>query len=159
MLGPGIVEGARAPIFDRLVDESPKVETEPRPFRTLNRQELRESVRRDLGRLLNTRCPIPPHLLYGRQRSVVDYGAPDFTTFTPQNAQDQTRLGFLLTRTVEAFEPRLHRVRVSISPNHKREQALRATLEAVLVVGSIAEAVSFPIAIQRKTGEVEVFDG
>ena len=156
MLEPGVVEGARAPLFERLVDLEPKVREEPRPFRMLNRRELRESVRREMERLLNTRCPIPPHLLYGRVRSVVDYGVPDLVAFSPRSADDQNRLRVLMAKTIEAYEPRLRRVRVVLETFDRKGQALQMRVEGDLVVGAITEPVSFPTVIQRKSGEVEV---
>ena len=156
LLEPGVVEGGRALLFDRLVDLDPRTPAEPRPFRSLNRRDLRESVRRELGRLLNTRCPIPPRFLYRRRRSVVDYGAPDFSSFTPGSAKDRERLAFLLARTIQAFEPRLRGVQVEVEYVDKKYRSLHVRIDAVLVVGTIAEPVSFPAVIQRKTGDVEI---
>ena len=67
----------RTLLFDRLVDRDPKLRHEVRPMRTLDRRGLKESVRRDLELLLNTRCPLPAHRIPPRDRSVVDYGIPD----------------------------------------------------------------------------------
>ena len=54
---------ARAPLFDRLVDLDPSTQEESRPLRVQSRMELKASVRQEVGWLLNTRCPIPAHLL------------------------------------------------------------------------------------------------
>lgn len=158
MLGPRTTEGARAPLFDRLTDLDPRSQTEPRPLRTLNRRELRASVRRELERLLNTRCSIPLPLLYERERSVVDYGIPDFTFLSPQNPDDQRRLAWVLSRTVAAFEPRLRNVRVTVEGAAQNPRALLVRLDGDLVVESITEPVSFPAVVYDKTGEVALLD-
>ena len=158
MLGLKTTEGARAPLFDRLVDLDPKSQVELRPLRTLTRRELMTSVRRELERLLNTRCSIPMRLLYERERSVVDYGIPDFTFLSPQNPDDQRRLAWVLSRTIAAFEPRLRNVRVTVEQVARSPQALLIRVDAELVVESITEPVSFPAIVHNRTGEVELLD-
>ena len=64
---PKPIEGARALLFDRLVDVSPEWDEHER--RILNRDQLKASVRRELERLLNTRCSIPLHRLGEEDRA------------------------------------------------------------------------------------------
>src|SRR6266852_2309925 len=82
----------RMPLFDRLVDRDPRLAREERPLRTLDRGGLYESVRRELERLLNTRCPFPAHQLGGHERSVIDYGIPDFAGFSARSFADREQL-------------------------------------------------------------------
>lgn len=159
MLNPRISEGAPASLFERLVDHHPEETTEVQPFRMLNKAQLKASVREELGRLLNTRCPVPAHLLSERERSVIDYGIPDFSTFSAKSARDRTYLAWLLGRTISAYEPRLRQVQVSIEESQETPRALLVTIEAQLVIGTVTEPVSFPTLIQQKTGEAEVLDG
>ena len=59
MRDPKPVEGGRALLFERLTDADPRSPMEEaRPFRVHEHQELKESVRRELACLLNTRCPV-----------------------------------------------------------------------------------------------------
>jgi len=149
-------EGARALLFERLVDLDPQAPTEPKPLRTLNRRELRESVRRELEWLLNTRCPIPAPLLDERERTVINYGIPDLSWFYPQNPRDQRRLASILSQTISAFEPRLRQVRVTVERYLDVQQALYVIVDALLVIESITEPVSFPVVIYSKRGGSEV---
>lgn len=149
----------RTPLFDRLVDRDPRLRREVRAMRTLDRRGLRESVRRELERLFNTRCPIPAHRLAGRPRTVLDYGIPDLSGFSPRSYEDRERLADVLRRAVEAFEPRLAEVRVHLEPAPGDELALAGRIEAVLVTDSIPEPVSFLTVLQLKEGEIEVHDG
>lgn len=148
-----ISSGARALLFDRLIDLDPTIPTEPQPLRTLNRRELRESVRREVERLLNTRCPIPAHLLDERERTVIDYGIPDLAEFGAHKADDHKRLALIFTQTIAAFEPRLRRVRVSVERLPDTKRGLVARIEGLLVVESVTEPVSFPIVIRDESGE------
>ncbi len=149
----------RMPLFDRLVDRDPRLPRELRPTRTLDRRGLRESVRRELEQLFNTRCPFPAHRLPIRERTVIDYGAPDFTVFSARSFDDRVRLADLLRRTIEAFEPRLIDVRVSLEPNPRDDLSLIGFIEAALLTDTVPEPVSFETALNMKEGKVEVHAG
>lgn len=150
---------ARTPLFDRLVDRSPKLRHEVRPARTLDRQGLRESVRRELERLLNTRCPFPAHRLADRPRSVIDYGLPELTGFSANRVEDRDRLAELIRRAVEAFEPRLAGVRVRLEPVPGDSLSLMGSLEGLLKFDGVTEPVSFHTAVETRSGKVELHAG
>ncbi len=147
------------PLFDRLVDRDPRLRHEMRPMRTLDRRGLRESVRRELEQLFNTRCPIPAHRLPIRERSVIDYGVPDFSVFSPRSYDDRVRLAELLRRTIEAFEPRLIEVQVSLEPHPGNDLSLLGLIEAKLLTDMVAEPVSFETSLDIKEGKIEVHAG
>jgi type VI secretion system protein ImpF len=155
MRDPKPVEGGRALLFERLTDESPR-EDEARPFRVHETEDLKESVRRELARLLNTRCSVSSRLLGARERSVLDYGIPDFSSLSALSGDDQNRLAVVVEQTVAAFEPRLKGVRVSVESVRSEDRALVLRVEAALVVGTHAEPVSFPVLVRSKTGDTEV---
>jgi type VI secretion system protein ImpF len=146
----------RTPLFDRLVDRSPKLLHEVRPARTLDRRGLRESVRRELERLLNTRCPFPAHRLADRPRSVIDYGLPELTGFSAHGFEDRERLAELIRRAVEAFEPRLSGVRVRLEPVPGDVLCLIGSLEGLLQFNGVTEPVSFHAAVETRSGKVEL---
>jgi type VI secretion system protein ImpF len=150
---------ARALLFDRLVDREPQVPAEPRPWRALTRQELYDSVQREVGRLLNTYCPRPAHRLDDCERSVINYGVPDFSRLSPHSEADQRRLAHLLSRTIAAFEPRLRQVRVTVEQRMDDRKALSARVDAVLVVESVVEPITFLVVVHPETGASEVYDG
>lgn len=149
----------RMPLFDRLVDRDPRLRHELRPSRTLDRRGLRESVRRELEQLFNTRCPFPAHRLPIRERSVIDYGIPDFSVFSPRSYDDRVRLAELLRRAIEAFEPRLIDVQVSLEPSPGNDLSLLGLIEAKLLTDLVAEPVSFETSVDLKEGKVEVRAG
>ena len=149
----------RTPLFDRLVDRAPKLRHEPRPQRTLDRQGYRESVRRELERLLNTRCPVPVHRLADRPRSVVDYGLPELTGFSANRVEDRDRLAELIRRTVEAFEPRLAEVRVRLEPVPGDALSLIGHVEGLLTFDGVSEPVAFQTAVETRSGKVEIDAG
>ena len=156
MPDPKPIEGARALLFDRLVDVPPDVDERERPLRILNREQLQASVRRELERLLNTRCSIPLHQLGEEERSVVNYGIPDFSSLSPHSADDHALIGSVVAQTISAFEPRLRQVRVEVEP--ASESSLRLYISADLVVGVFNEPVSFPVTLNSKSGTAEIND-
>src|SRR5436305_14373809 len=81
-------------VFDRLIDTEPMSSREPAPTRAQSVRQLRESVRRDLEWLLNTRrvAVPPPEGLREVNRSVYVYGLPDFSAFSLSSASDQAKL-------------------------------------------------------------------
>lgn len=146
----------RMPLFDRLVDREPLQRREARPLRTLGRRDLKESVRRELEQLFNTRCPIPAHRLSSRPRTVVDYGIPDLSGFSARNPDDRARVAEILRRAVEVFEPRLTGVRVVVEGVPEDDFALAGRIDAILDVDLVPEPVSFLTALQLKEGGVEI---
>ena len=157
MADPKPIAGARALLFDRLVDVPPEREHEQH-LRILNRDQLKASVRRELERLLNTRCSIPLHQLGEEERSVVNYGIPDFSSLSPHNADDHALLASIVGQTIAAFEPRLRRIHVDVSRAAGAESALWLTISADLVVGVFAEPVSFPVTLNSKSGTAQLHD-
>jgi type VI secretion system protein ImpF len=140
----------RRPLFDRLVDGNP-YEHEARPLRTLDRAGLRQSVRRELELLFNTRSSTPGHPV-----SVIDYGIPDFGTFSPRNPDDRNRLADVLRRAAVVFEPRLSDLRVHVAPIDGDAMNLRAQIEGTLFVDGVREPVSFEAGVDLREGRVHV---
>ena len=157
MADPKPIAGARALLFDRLVD-IPDWDERERPLRVLNSEQLKASVRRELERLLNTRCSIPLHQVSEEERSVVNYGIPDFSSLSPHNADDHTLIASIVGQTITAFEPRLRQVRVEVGPVSAAESALWLNISAELAVGMFAEPVSFPVILNSKSGTADMHD-
>jgi type VI secretion system protein ImpF len=144
-------------LFDRLVD-SADWEHDEHHLRILNHKQLKASVRRELGRLLNTRCSIPLHQLGEEERSVVNYGIPDFSSLSPHNADDHALIASIVGRTIAAFEPRLRQVRVEVGPAFGAESALWLNISAELAVGLYSEPVSFPVTLNSKSGTADLHE-
>jgi len=182
MRQPKPIAGARALLFERLVDLHRDQVEDERPLRILNREELKASVRRELERLLNTRCSLPLHGFGETERSVVNYGIPDFSSLSAYNEDDHALIASIIGQTITAFEPRLRQVRVEVGPIGDGESAdtnltncrhdvfergepragsgarLRVLIEAVIIVGQFNEPVSFPVLLNSKNGVAKVDD-
>lgn len=148
-------------ILDRLLDDEPDNQNDsPKTHNQLIR-ELRQSVRRDLENLLNTRwrCVAWPPDLEELESSVVNYGIPDFCGGN-MGAQDPEKLLEIIQSTISHFEPRLRNVRVKRPDTTERiDRTLPFRIEAVLFVDPIQDRVSYDSAIEINTGSVRVEAG
>ncbi|MEQ9400072.1 MAG: type VI secretion system baseplate subunit TssE [Longimicrobiales bacterium] len=144
-------DGARALLFDRLVDLDRSEPVEQQPLRVLDVAGVRDSVQRELARLLNTRSPTPPEVLEGREWTVLDWGLPDYTGWYTRSAPSQHRLARLVEATIEAFEPRMVDPRVSVERQEGNDRGLLVWIDGSIKVGTLLEPVSFPLAIDGPT--------
>ena len=145
----------RASLWDRLVDDHPREETESMPLRVYTPEQLRAAVQRDLEWLLNTRCAPSAEDLDWRNRTVIDYGIPDFGTFFTRNPEDWRLIAEILQHTIQAYEPRLREVRVTPLQTPHTNQ-LRVTLNALLKVDDVEEPITFPMVLSEHGGKVTV---
>jgi type VI secretion system lysozyme-like protein len=151
---PKPIKGAKALLFERLVDENPHTPGEAQPFRIYGVVALRDSVGHELMRLLNTRCPRSAGPAGDENRTILDYGIPDFSHMSAGSETDTHQLARTLERTVAHYEPRLRQVRISIEPSAKQRNAVMGSIEAMLVYGNVNEPVAFPLVLSLKSGEV-----
>jgi type VI secretion system protein ImpF len=148
----------RASLIDRLVDVAPRSSREQRPLRAHDRAAMRASVRRDLGWLLNTRTPLPGEAFDRRELTVIDYGIPDFGSYSPESISDMKLMARRIGRAIAAFEPRLQNVSIGFRKEMDNERSLGAMIEADLVIDEVREPVSFLTVFQQETGQVNVYD-
>ena len=65
----------------------------------------------------------------------------------------------ILRQAIASFEPRLQQARVTVEENTENERALWARIDAILVVESVKEPVSFPVLIQSMSGATKFHEG
>jgi type VI secretion system lysozyme-like protein len=148
---PKPVRGARIPLFERLTDLHPNEATETVPLRIYTLDELADSVRREVARLLNTRS-----LAKDRNGSVLDYGLPDFSWMSAASGDDRRLLADTIARKIAAFEPRLTQVRVTLERDPSDPRRLTGSIHAILFTETLREPVFFPLLMDAKTGLAEV---
>jgi len=151
------VEGAKALLFDRLVN-LPETKLGYIPKKFFNRKELKESVRIELGYLLNSRCSYPERFLADDEElTVIDYGIPDLSHYSPQDPDHQKLIADIIEKAIVTFEPRLQNVKVYVQEFIFIKWALLIGIEADLVIGSFVEPVAFPLVFNNKLGAAEIY--
>jgi type VI secretion system protein ImpF len=150
---------AGAGLLDRLTGEPFQVGTDPFA-RARAVRALRDSVRRDLENLLNTRfrCLSWPPALKHLERSLVNYGIPDFTGAAFNDPGNQREFRRVIERVISQFEPRLKRVRVTMGDGaYARSRIMHFRIDAELMVdGRSVEPVAFETAMDPTNASFSV---
>jgi type VI secretion system lysozyme-like protein len=116
------------------------------PLRILDRRGLVESVRREVERLCNTRIPRGAHRRDGEAPTILDYGVPDFSDCQTLSPDEQQRILADVARALEAFEPRLRHVELTLD-GASAPYKLALALQGEIVSGDITEPLSFPVLL------------
>ncbi len=147
----------RPSVLDRLIDYEPEYSREAPTSRVKNLRILKQSVRRDLEWLLNTRATavVPPELKEVWS-SIVVYGLPDVTALSGRSPADKAKLRRAVERVIETFEPRLEGVVVTVDPEPGPGLSLKFRIDGRLKVDPAPEPVSFDTLLQIGSGEFRV---
>ncbi|MCO6510972.1 MAG: type VI secretion system baseplate subunit TssE [Aridibacter famidurans] len=145
-------------LLDRLTDYEPKTSTEAPKSRTRSLAEMKQSVRRDLEWLLNSRSyPVDvDEDLEEISKSVVTFGLPDFTGTSARSHTDLKRIKGQLKDAIERFEPRLLDLKVVLEPVNNTDRELRFRVEAFLNVEPTPEPVVFDTVLELGSGDFEI---
>jgi type VI secretion system protein ImpF len=146
-------------VLDRLIDDDPTVSREVPKNSVQVLRDLKQSVRRDLENLLNTRCrPVTwSEDLTELESSLVNYGIPDFTGSNLRAAEDPDVLFRAIESAVRNFEPRLTLVRVEpVGNKEPLDRTLRFRIDAMLSVEPIEEKIWFNSALEPATGTYQI---
>jgi type VI secretion system protein ImpF len=146
-------------VLDRLLDDDPTSQKEQPQNRFQLLRSLKNSVRRDLENLLNTRwrCVGFPADLEELAVSLVNYGIPDFTGSSLGSGVARDDFVKIIQDTIRRYEPRLTRVRVELLDNAERDdRAMRFRIDAVLQVDPDPEPVSFDSRLEPSSGSFHV---
>lgn len=146
-------------LLDRLIDEAPGVSQEAVPKRSQTVRQFERAVARDLEAMLNTRRETLedlPEEFEEVRRSLLNYGLPDFTSYSLLGPKDKARVIRALEETIASFERRLDRVRVTLEEPRAHERAMRFRVDALLRVDPTPEPVTFDTVLQLTTQEYRV---
>lgn len=161
MARPSLTQPLVPSILDRLIDTEPGKVAEGHGSRTQMLKELRESVRRDLQNLLNTRSPSLSLSGYGAvlTHSIINYGIPDFAGADLSSAEDKEKFRVLIEAVIKRYEARFKSVQVKIvEGDGETDRALRFRIDALLNVEPAVKPVVFDSSLEPVTRTIEVKD-
>lgn len=150
----------RRGLFDRLLATDP--DAPEGLIQTCSVEQLRDTVARDLERLLNARSALlssqaDASALGGHaQSSVLCFGVPDFAGRVLASSEDQRFIASSLARAIEAHEPRLKQVAVDFRQDDSSGRSLQFTIRATLVVKPARESVSFDAVLMPSMSRYQV---
>lgn len=109
---------------------------------------------RDLEWLLNARQTGEPARapLDELERSIYNYGLPDFSSMSADEAATPTALARQIRREIELFEPRLTDVRVVFSDEARADRRLQFIIQATLLLDPDPERVEFDSVLELNSG-------
>lgn len=136
----------RPSLLDRLIDNDPENTVEVDQSQHQGLKALRNSVRRDLVNLLNTRLRIvePDDEYKELKLSLLNYGLPDLATINVADKTKRKQFVEQLERLLVEFEPRFKSVTVNYQENADAlDRSLRFRIDAVLFADPSPEVVVF----------------
>jgi type VI secretion system protein ImpF len=149
-------------VLDRLLDMEPDNRLENPLSRAQSVRLLKNSVRRDLEWLLNTRriADGPDEGLKEVSKSTYAYGLPDLSAISVGSSGDRNRLVRQIVAAINLFEPRLANVRVVLveTPDAGKKD-VRMRIEAMLRMDPVPEPISFDTVIELKSGNCHIGGG
>lgn len=152
-------------LLDRLTDDHPETQVEPREMRVMTRNRLRDAVLRDISWLLNTTqitgdndwqaAPLA-------QQSVVNFGMPALSG-TTASSLDAVDLEQQVKRALVAFEPRLMANSLRVEALVDEMQLDHHNVVSFRISGNLwAQPVPFEMLLRTEvdleSGQVEVKD-
>lgn len=146
-------------VLDRLLDFEPEVSREPPKKRNQVLREMKQSVRRDLESLLNTRtrCLSWPAEFDELKQSLVNYGIPDLTGATLGTPKERADFCRNLQGIIRQAEPRLKAVTVRLlDQSDPIDRTLQFRIEAMLQAEPAPEPIMFDSNLRLTTGTFEV---
>ena len=146
-------------VLDRLIDLEPGATREVPKSRTQVLSELKQSVRRDLENLLNTRWRATriSEDLEELELSLANYGIPDISGVSLSSAAERDNFRRVVERVIRHFEPRFKEVRVEmLEKSESLDRTLRFRIDALLYAEPVPEPVIFDSSLEPSTGSIEV---
>lgn len=149
----------RQSVMDRLLDDEPRLAGDRPLSWSESVSRLRDSVKRDLEWLLNTRRIAEPASddFPEVQQSVYHFGLPDISSMSRDSTETPEQLRRQIEECVRLFEPRLTAVQVQtresdVDPRH----TLHFSIHALLDIDPNPERVMFDTVLEVGSGEFSV---
>jgi len=147
-------------LLDRLLDDEPDVSVELPKQRAQKLKELKQSVKRDLEYLLNTRVSLRfyPEDFKNVETSVLNFGIPDFSGVAMGSRKQQEMLRERVEAAVTRFETRFKEVHVElvVDPDHLLQRSIRFRIDGILHAEPAPEPVVFDSILSPVVGEFVV---
>lgn len=148
-------EPLRASLLDRLTD----VDSQGRFAGRQSLEQLIVSVHRDLEQLLNTRWRVAswPPALDELERSLVNYGIPDFAGVNMSSPAEREVFREMVRDAIRIHEPRFIRVQVEIEENPDQlDRTLNFKIDALLRASPEPAEVVFDSKVDPTSHRIQI---
>ncbi|MGA7811348.1 type VI secretion system baseplate subunit TssE [Caballeronia sp.] len=130
--------GYPVPMFERLVENADAW--------LRGEDALRQSVARELSRLLNARSRLTMEAFAQSDGTVIDYGVPDFSERSLRSGPDRDAIAAAIRHAITLFEPRLVNVTVTFAFPSGQDQPPVLAIGGDMRQGKSVEHVFFELA-------------
>lgn len=126
--------------------------------RTQSLRMLRESLKRDMEWLLNTRRSVidGSEQFEAVNRSVIQYGLIDTSSLSLSSTNDHKRLQQAVQQCIDDFEPRLQNTQVTLEADDLKRRKLRFRIEGQIRLDPAPEEITFDTVLDLTSGEYSV---
>lgn len=145
------MKGFTPGLLDRLMDERREQGGASQAAQSLNLDQIKDHVARDLEALLNTRAALPESVFERfplARASILNYGLVDFAGFCLSSDEDRAAICASLKSAIETHEPRLKDVSASLEPSVGSVNRLDFVIHARLELASNGDSVNFSAVLQ-----------
>lgn len=142
-----LIPGGAIPLFDKLDQRA--AANDDGSGDALSVAGVEASVLRELRRLLNSRSRLPLETFLDAPLTVLDYGIPDYSARSAQSEADRKLVASAIVRAVEAFEPRVADVEVTLVDGASGKSIALFRIAASIRVAQTVRRVNFTL----ETGE------
>ncbi|MGD8278519.1 MAG: type VI secretion system baseplate subunit TssE [Gemmatimonadota bacterium] len=148
----------RQSVLDRLLDAEPRLAGDRPISWSESVARMRDSVKRDLEWLLNTRrIPEPASDDFPEvQQSVYHFGIPDMSSMSRDWSETPEILRRQIEECIRLFEPRLTAVQVQTRDTSDPHQRLHFAVHGLLDIEPNPERVMFDTVLEVGSGEFSV---
>ena len=144
--GPG--SGTVRPLlFERLTDAGPGGDALKNSTPADTRAQVEASVAREVGALFNTRIAREVDAIEPADRTVLDYGLPDYSGMSSLSGTDRQKIARTMERAIRAFEPRLANPKVTILEDEVGSRSLDFRVAGVLAVNNVPAMHAFTLSM------------
>ncbi len=140
-------------LLDRLTSHEQWPET-----RNASITMFRESLKRDLEWLLNTRQPITPELedFPLAKNSMLRFGFPDIHSFSTTRGKDPAALARAMEECIKLYEPRISEPRVELARSDMLSRSMKFHVGGKISYENMEEEIKFDTVLELIRGEYEV---
>lgn len=161
MRKPTTTQALTPSIFDRLLDTNPASKVEAQVSRSQVIKDLRESVRRDLEFLLNSRHSCIPLKKKWKnlEGTVINYGIPDYTGVNLDIDDEREKFVNIIEKIIMQNESRLKSVRITVMDNPGAvDRTFRFRIDGILKVEPAVKPVVFDSTMDPVSRNFDVKD-
>lgn len=149
--------GTLAPLFDRIIDD--RMETS-RGSQLLTANELKASIVHEISVILNTRCTVRRIIYEDHIETIPLFGLPDFfgledwSDLGAGSTQDWAKAARFLETAIQAAEPRLTNIRVTVEAYDPLTQTLSTRVYGSVKENHEIKEFNFPLTLSHKSSDV-----